>query len=48
MGPKIEASVGFVRGGGAMAVIADLEDSTDALRGEAGTAIVPRSDGNGA
>lgn len=48
MGPKIEAAVGFVRGGGAMAVIADLEDATDALRGEAGTAIVPRSDGNGA
>jgi carbamate kinase len=46
MGPKIEAAVGFVRGGGAMAVIADLEDATDALRGEAGTVIVPRPDPN--
>jgi len=44
MGPKVEAAVGFVRGGGAMAVIADLEDATDALRGEAGTVIVPRRD----
>jgi len=44
MGPKIEAAVGFVRGGGAMAVVADLEDATDALRGEAGTVIVPRPD----
>ena len=41
MGPKIEAAVGFVRGGGELAVIADLEDATDALRGEAGTSIVP-------
>ena len=48
MGPKIEAAIGFVRGGGATAVIADLEDATDALRGEAGTVIVPSSDGNGA
>jgi carbamate kinase len=46
MGPKIEAAVGFVRGGGAMAVVADLEDATDALRGEAGTVIVPRPDPN--
>jgi carbamate kinase len=46
MGPKMEAAVGFVRGGGAMAVIADLEDATDALRGEAGTVIVPRPDPN--
>ena len=46
MGPKIEAAVGFVRGGGAMAVVADLEDATDALRGEAGTVITPRPDPN--
>ena len=46
MGPKIEAAVGFVRGGGAMAVVADLEDATDALRGEAGTVIMPRPDPN--
>jgi carbamate kinase len=43
MGPKIEAAVGFVKGGGAMAVVADLEDATAALRGEAGTSIVPRT-----
>jgi carbamate kinase len=41
MGPKVEAAAGFVRDGGARAVIADLEDATDALRGEAGTEIVP-------
>jgi carbamate kinase len=41
MGPKVEAAAAFVRGGGAMAVIADLDDATAALRGEAGTAIVP-------
>jgi carbamate kinase len=40
MGPKIEAAVGFVKGGGSLAVIADLEDATAALAGEAGTAIV--------
>ncbi|MGZ8598280.1 MAG: carbamate kinase [Actinomycetota bacterium] len=45
MGPKIEAAVGFVRGGGAMAVVGDLEDATDALQGKAGTAIVPSSEG---
>ncbi|MEX1264495.1 MAG: carbamate kinase [Actinomycetota bacterium] len=43
MGPKIEAASGFVRGGGARAVIADLEDATDALRGAAGTEIVPNA-----
>ncbi|MDH4111990.1 MAG: carbamate kinase [Actinomycetota bacterium] len=43
MGPKIEASVGFVRQGGARAVIADLDDATSALRGDAGTQIVPRA-----
>ncbi|MDQ3210821.1 MAG: carbamate kinase [Actinomycetota bacterium] len=41
MGPKIEAATGFVRGGGARAVIADLDDATDALRGAAGTDVVP-------
>jgi carbamate kinase len=40
MGPKVEAAVGFVRAGGARAVIADLEDATAALAGEAGTEIV--------
>jgi carbamate kinase len=41
MGPKVEAAAGFVRGGGEAAVIADLEAATAALRGEAGTSIVP-------
>lgn len=41
MGPKVEAAAGFVRDGGARAVIADLDDATGALRGETGTTIVP-------
>jgi carbamate kinase len=45
MGPKIEAAVGFIRGGGARAVVADLDDATAALRGAAGTAIVPMDAG---
>jgi len=40
MGPKVEAAVGFVSGGGDRAVIADLEDAVAALAGEAGTEIV--------
>ncbi len=43
MGPKVEAASGFVRAGGARAVIADLEDATEALRGAAGTEIVPNA-----
>jgi carbamate kinase len=41
MGPKIEAAVSFVRGGGARSVIADLKDASAALEGHAGTEIVP-------
>ena len=41
MGPKVQASVGFVRGGGERAVIAELSDAVAALRGEAGTTVVP-------
>jgi carbamate kinase len=40
MGPKVEAAVHFVRAGGSRAVIADLDDPSAALRGEAGTEIV--------
>lgn len=40
MGPKVEAAVGFVKAGGTRAVIADLEDASAALRGDAGTTIV--------
>jgi carbamate kinase len=40
MRPKVEAAAGFVRGGGARAVIARLSDGPAALRGETGTTIV--------
>ncbi len=40
MKPKIEAAAGFVRGGGARAVIARLPEGPAALRGEAGTTLV--------
>jgi carbamate kinase len=39
MGPKVEAAVGFVRGGGERAVIASLEDATAALAGDSGTTV---------
>lgn len=41
MGPKVEAAVRFVEGGGQRAVIGDLEEAADALVGRTGTAIVP-------
>jgi carbamate kinase len=40
MGPKVRAAVGFVEGGGARAVIGDLDQAVAALAGEAGTTIV--------
>jgi carbamate kinase len=40
MGPKVQAAVGFLHGGGRRAVIADLDDAPAALRGESGTEIV--------
>ncbi len=40
MKPKLEAAAGFVRNGGARAVIARLSDGPAALRGEAGTTLV--------
>jgi carbamate kinase len=40
MGPKIEAAVGFVEAGQGRAVIADLEQSREALAGAAGTELV--------
>jgi carbamate kinase len=39
MKPKIEAAVGFVRRGGARAIIARLSEGPGALRGETGTTI---------
>jgi carbamate kinase len=39
MGPKVRAAMRFVEAGGARAVIADLEDASAALAGEAGTTV---------
>ena len=41
MGPKVEAAIRFVEGGGEQAVITSLERAPDALDGSAGTRIVP-------
>ena len=41
MGPKVEAAIKFIEGGGKRAIIASLEDALPALRGETGTHIVP-------
>ncbi|ADV64478.1 carbamate kinase [Desulfurococcus mucosus DSM 2162] len=41
MGPKILAGVRFVQNGGKMAVIAHLKQAYDALKGNAGTRIIP-------
>lgn len=41
MGPKIEAAVTFLEQGGEKVIIAHLEQVLDALRGEAGTWVVP-------
>jgi carbamate kinase len=40
MGPKVEAAIKFIRGGGQRAIIAHLYDAERALRGEAGTQII--------
>jgi carbamate kinase len=40
MRPKVEAAVGFLRGGGRRALIADLEHGLEAIRGETGTSIL--------
>jgi carbamate kinase len=39
MGPKIEAAIRFLEGGGKRVYIAALEEAVPALRGEAGTCI---------
>jgi carbamate kinase len=41
MGPKVQAAIGFLEAGGERAVIADLSEATAALKGQAGTEIVP-------
>ena len=40
MGPKVEAAIGFLEGGGKRVVIAHLNDAVPALRGETGTHIL--------
>lgn len=40
MGPKVQAAVTFVEGGGARAVIGDLDEAVPVLEGAAGTTIV--------
>ena len=40
MGPKVEAAIHFLEGGGKRAIIASLENALPALRGETGTHIV--------
>ena len=39
MGPKIEAAIRFIEGGGRRVWITNLEEALPALRGEAGTLI---------
>lgn len=39
MGPKVEAALRFVRGGGSMAIITALDRIADALTGDAGTVV---------
>lgn len=41
MGPKVEAAVKFVKSGGKEAIIAHLDQAVEALKGLAGTHIVP-------
>ena len=43
MGPKVTACVRFVEHGGRMGVIASMDKAVDALRGTAGTRVVPDS-----
>jgi len=40
MGPKIEAALRFLEGGGERVIIAHLEEAVSALRGESGTHVV--------
>ncbi|MFA5026665.1 MAG: carbamate kinase [Candidatus Methylomirabilota bacterium] len=40
MGPKVEAAIRFLEGGGTRAIIGHLEEALPALRGDAGTQIV--------
>jgi carbamate kinase len=44
MGPKVEAAIHFLEGGGRRAIITSLETAVPALRGETGTHILPDAD----
>ena len=39
MGPKVEAVINFLKGGGKRAIIAHLEEASEALAGNCGTQI---------
>jgi carbamate kinase len=41
MGPKVKAAIGFLSSGGRRALIGELDQAPEILRGRAGTAIVP-------
>lgn len=41
MGPKIEAAIKFIEGGGKRAIIGHLNEAVPAIRGESGTHILP-------
>jgi carbamate kinase len=41
MGPKVDAAIRFLDMGGRRCIIAHLEEALPALRGEAGTHVVP-------
>ena len=44
MGPKVEAAIRFLEGGGERAIISDLQTAGSALKGESGTHVVPDED----
>ncbi len=41
MGPKVDAACRFVEQGGSRSVITDLDHLNDAIKGDAGTVVVP-------
>ncbi|MGH2710738.1 MAG: carbamate kinase [Actinomycetota bacterium] len=41
MGPKVEAAIEFLEHGGGQAIVCSLDDSPEALRGNAGTTLSP-------
>ena len=41
MGPKIKAAIQFIENGGKFVTISDVKDAQNAIKGSAGTRIVP-------